>query len=77
MTATLYAIAGRMMLAWRPNDHRLLLTSLAVSVGFIARAIPVQADAHWIALGWAMMGMALWLFGLKSLHVMFRCSQSL
>ncbi len=65
VTATLYAFAGRMMLAWRPNDHRLLLTSLAVSVGFVAWAIPVQADAHWIALGWAMMGMALWLFGLR------------
>lgn len=65
VTATLYAFAGRVILAWRPNDHRLLLTSLAVSVGFIAWAIPVQADAHWIALGWAMMGIALWLFGLR------------
>lgn len=65
VTATLYAAAGRLMLAWRPNDHRLLLTSLAVSVGFIAWAIPVQADTHWIALGWAMMGTALWLFGLR------------
>ena len=66
LTATVYAVAGRLILTWRPNDHRLLLTSLAVSVGFIAWAIPVQADAHWIALGWAMMGMALWLFGLTS-----------
>ena len=65
VTATLYALASRLILAWRPNDHRLLLTSLAVSVGYIAWAIPVQADAHWIALGWAMMGMALWLFGLR------------
>ena len=65
VAATLYALAGRLILAWRPNDHRLLLTSLAVSAGFIAWAIPVQADARWIALGWAMMGMALWLFGLR------------
>ena len=65
LAATVYALAGRLILRWRPHDHRLLLTSLAVSVGFTAWAIPVQADAHWIAPGWAMMGLALWLFGLR------------
>lgn len=65
VAATVYAGAGRLILTWRPQDHRLLLTSLAVSVGFIAWAIPVQADAHWIAAGWATMGLALWLFGLR------------
>jgi len=65
LMATVYAVAGKLILTWRPNDHRLLLTSLAVSVGFVAWAIPVQADARWIALGWAMMAMALWMFGLR------------
>lgn len=65
LAAAAYALAGKLILAWRPNDHRLLLTSLAVSVGFVAWAIPVQADARWIALGWAMMAMALWFFGLR------------
>ncbi len=65
LAAAAYALAGKLILTWRPNDHRLLLTSLAVSVGFVAWAIPVQADAHWIALGWAMMALALWLFGLR------------
>ncbi len=65
VTATLYACVGRVVLAWRPSDNRLLLTSLAISVGFVAWTIPVQADARWIALGWAAMGLALWTFGLR------------
>lgn len=65
VTATLYACVGRIMLAWRPTDNRLLLTSLAVSVGFVAWTIPVQADARWVALGWAATGFALWIFGLR------------
>ena len=63
--ATLYASVARATLAWRPNDHRLLLTSLAMSVGFLAWAFPIQADARWVSLGWAAMGAALWWFGLR------------
>ena len=65
VTATLYACVGRIVLAWRPSDNRLLLTSLGVSVGLVAWTIPVQADARWIALGWAAMGLSLWTFGLR------------
>ena len=63
--ATVYAIVARLIMAWRPKDSRLMMTSLAVAIGFIAWAIPVQADARWISLGWTMMAMALWLFGLR------------
>ncbi len=63
--ATIYAIVARLIMAWRPKDSRLMLTSLAVAIGFIAWAIPVQADARWISLGWTMMAMSLWLFGLR------------
>ena len=63
--ATIYAIVARLIMAWRPTDSRLMMTSLAVAIGFIAWAIPVQADARWISLGWTMMAMALWLFGLR------------
>ena len=63
--ATLYAGVGRAMLAWRPSDNRLLLTSLAIAVGFLAWAFPIQADARWVSLGWAAMGAALWWFGLR------------
>ena len=62
---TIYAVVARLIMAWRPADSRLLMTSLAVAIGFIAWAIPVQADARWISLGWTMMAMALWLFGLR------------
>lgn len=65
LAAIIYAIAGRLILDWRPSDHRLLLTSLAVSTGFVAWAIPVQADVRWVALGWMGMSLALWLFGLR------------
>ena len=63
--ATVYAIVARLIMGWRPKDSRLMMTSLAVAIGFIAWAIPVQADARWISLGWTMMAMALWLFGLR------------
>lgn len=63
--ATIYAIVARLIMAWRPKDSRLMMTSLAVAIGFIAWTIPVQADARWISLGWTMMAMALWLFGLR------------
>ena len=63
--ATLYAGVARATLAWRPSDNRLLLTSLAVSIGFLAWAFPIQADTRWVSLGWAAMGAALWWFGLR------------
>ena len=61
--AVIYALLGRAALNWRPNDNRLLLTSLAVSAGFIALAFPIQAEAHWVAIGWAATAAALWWFG--------------
>jgi len=72
VAATLYAMAGRMVLVSRLNDQRLLLTLLSVSIGFIAWAIPVQADVRWIALGWMMMGVASWLFGQRISSPMLR-----
>lgn len=63
--ATIYAIVARLIMALQPKDSRLMMTSLAVAIGFIAWAIPVQADARWISLGWTMMALALWLFGLR------------
>jgi uncharacterized membrane protein len=63
--ATLYAAAARAILVWRPSDNRLLLTALAVAIGFMAWAFPIQADARWVSLGWTAMGLALWWFGLR------------
>ena len=70
--ATIYAVVARLIMAWQPTDSRLMMTSLAVAIGFIAWAIPVQADARWISLGWTMMAMALWLFGLRISSLILR-----
>ena len=48
------------------GDGRLVLTSVAVAMGFVATAIPIQAEAVWISLGWAILGLALCWFGLKA-----------
>jgi uncharacterized membrane protein len=63
--ATLYAELARWMLPKTRDDSRLFLTTLAIAVGFIAAAVPIQADASWIALGWAAEAGALWWFGLR------------
>ena len=63
--AAIYAALARVTFALRPRDERLLLTSLAIAVGFLALAFPIQADASWVAFGWAAMAAALWWFGLR------------
>ena len=70
--ATLYAIVGRITLASRPRDGRLLLTSLAVAVGFVAWSFPIQANVRWVSFGWAAMGAALWWFGQRVSAPMLR-----
>ncbi len=62
-SAALYAIIARGMLAAPKQDAAHLFTALAISVGFIALAFPLQADAAWVALGWAAEGAVLWWFG--------------
>jgi uncharacterized membrane protein len=57
-------------LAWlifhgRPEDQRQLLAVVGLALGFIAVAIPLQASANWIALGWAVEGLVLCWFGLR------------
>ena len=61
--AVVYASVARLMLAWRPAEPRPLLTSVAIAVGFIALAFPIQAEANWIALGWMAEAVVLWWFG--------------
>ncbi len=63
--AVVYAALGRLMLACRPNEPAALLTSLAVAVGFVALAFPIQAEAHWVALGWMAEAAVLWWFGVR------------
>jgi uncharacterized membrane protein len=63
--AAVYAGWARLTLWRRPDDPRQTLLALAVAVGFAAAALPIQADAHWVALGWAAEAAALWWFGLR------------
>jgi uncharacterized membrane protein len=74
MMAVIYAAAANLLLrvpAARQNSSNLQLTSLALCLGFVAWALPLQANtnwyamSHWIAMGWAIIGLALWLFGLR------------
>lgn len=63
--AALYTALGRLILRRSAADSRLLLAALAVAVGFIAWAFPLQARAEWVALGWAAEAAALAWFGLR------------
>ena len=70
--AALYAsLAWRMLIVLR-DDERLYLTTLAIAVGFIAAALPIEAHASWIALGWGAEAAALWWFGLRVRQVPLR-----
>jgi uncharacterized membrane protein len=64
-TAILYALLAWLMQEVRPEDPRQLLVVVAICMAFVASAIPLQANASWIALGWAVQGLALWWFGLR------------
>lgn len=69
--ASLYALVAHMALARKDRDNRMLLASLAVAMGFIAWSLPLQANtgwhaiARWVSMGWAVIGLALWRFGLR------------
>ncbi len=63
--AAVYVAWARGTLWRRPDDPRQTLAALGVAVSFIAIALPIQADARWVALGWAAEGAALGWFGLR------------
>jgi uncharacterized membrane protein len=63
--ATLYAALGWLLLRRHPDDPWHVLVVVSVSLAFVAVAIPLEADAAWIGLGWAVEGLALWWFGLR------------
>ncbi len=63
--ATLYAALAWLILRKRPDDERQLVTVLAMATAYVALAIPLQAQAAWIPVGWAVLGALLWWFGLR------------
>jgi uncharacterized membrane protein len=58
--AVLYALIARRLLGFQGRYTGELLTAVALAVGFLALAIPLEARARWISLGWAACAAALW-----------------
>jgi uncharacterized membrane protein len=63
--ASVYAAIARLLLLGRRQFTIELLAAVALSVSFLTLAIPLEADARWVALGWAACGAALWWFGVR------------
>ncbi len=63
--AIVYTALGWLVLRRRPDDPWQQLAVVAVALGSVAAAFPLQASAAWIALGWAVEGAALSGFGLR------------
>ncbi|HEY7158902.1 MAG TPA: DUF2339 domain-containing protein [Gemmataceae bacterium] len=63
--AAVYAALGWLLLRRHGDDAWHVLVVVAVSLAFVAMVFPLEADAAWIGLGWAVEGLALWWFGLR------------
>jgi uncharacterized membrane protein len=63
--AIVYTALGWLLLRRRPDDSWQQLVVVATALGFVAIVFPLQANAAWIALGWAAEGAALSWFGLR------------
>ena len=63
--ALLYTALTWLLVSRRPEDRRLAFTVIAAAVGLGAAVFPLQTEAGWITLGWAVEGAALWWFGLR------------
>jgi uncharacterized membrane protein len=56
--------------AWAVQEKRerlpqLSFVTISMAIAFAAAAVPLQAHAAWIAVGWAAQGVALWWFGMR------------
>ena len=63
--AIVYACLAWATVAGRRDDVRLLAVTIATAMGLIAMVFPLEAEAAWIAVGWAAQGLVLWGFGLR------------
>jgi uncharacterized membrane protein len=63
--AALFTVLGWLLYVRRPDDARHVLVMTATGFAFLAAAFPLQARAAWIAVGWAVEGLALYWFGLR------------
>lgn len=70
--ATVYALLTWLTLLRHADDPRQSLALLAIAMAFLAMVFPLQAEAAWIAVGWAVQGLALWWFGLRISSIVLR-----
>jgi uncharacterized membrane protein len=63
--AAIYVALAWLILARASNNTRLLVTLLAIGVAHIAIALPIEADARFVSLGWSALAATLWWFGLR------------
>jgi hypothetical protein len=70
--AALYAMLTWLLLTRHGGDPRQALAMLAIAMAFLATVFPLQADAAWIAVGWAVQGLTLWWFGLRISNMALR-----
>src|SRR5262249_30715802 len=63
--AAVYTALTWLVLRRRPQDTWQQLVLVATGLAFVTMVIPLQAEAIWIALGWAAEGAALAWFGLR------------
>jgi len=63
--AAVESFGARILLLRTEVSQARLLTAVAIAVGFIALAFPLQANSHWVAVGWAAQAAMLGWFGLR------------
>jgi uncharacterized membrane protein len=67
--AVVHTVLTWVVLKRRPSDGIHAFLHLALAMGFIASAMPLQARAPWVAVGWAVQGLLLWWFSLRIRNV--------
>jgi uncharacterized membrane protein len=63
--ASVYAALAWHLLRRHQDQLWPFFVATATSMGFLAMVFPLQANAAWIGVGWAVQGLALWWFGLR------------
>jgi uncharacterized membrane protein len=70
--AIVYTALAWWLLNWKRADQRLVLVVVAIGMGFVAIALGLRGEAGWVALGWAVQGVALSIFGMRIRSVPLR-----